>query len=80
MITVKIRKLFRNMVSIRDYIVRKCILENVSLKIIHEGEYMILNPDDLKNKSFQLTKQKFDSKFIDNKKYELMDFYWNPIN
>ena len=77
--TVEVKKLFRNTVSIRDYLVKDCISKGVPLKIIFRGQYMILTPVDLRVKRFQLTNKSFKSKF-DKWRYRLFDYHWSPDN
>ena len=79
MLTVEVKKLFRNIVSVRDYIVRKCIKKGIPLRVFYKGQQMDLTLDDLKSKAFQTTKRSFNSKF-NNQKYQLIDFNWNPGN
>lgn len=77
MMTVRIKKLFKGyLASIRDYIVMECISKNLTLRIIYQGNYMDLAPEMLK-KGLQLTEGSFKSKF-NNRKYQLIDFYWIP--
>jgi len=78
MMTVKIRKLFKGMASIRDYFVRKCIARNLTLRIIYEDSHMDLPPETLR-RGLQLTERSFKSKF-NNRKYQLLDFCWKPEN
>jgi hypothetical protein len=76
---VRIKKLFKGyLASIRDYIVMECIFKNLTLRIIYEGSYMDLAPEMLR-KGLQMTKGSFDSKF-NKRKYQLLDFYWKPMN
>ena len=80
MIIVKIRKLFKGKIaSVRDYIIKECISKGVSLRINYKNQFMDLSPEELKNRSFQMTKGTFNSKFK-NQKYQLFDFYWKPVN
>lgn len=79
MLKVEVKKLFRNIVSIRDYIVRKCIRKGIPLRVFYKDQHMDLTLEDLESKAFQTTKRSFNSKF-NNQKYQLIDFYWRPTN
>ena len=80
MIRVRIKKLFDGKIaSIRDYIVRECVSKGLSLRIIYRNHFMDLSPEELMDKSFQVTRNSFNSKFK-NQKYQLVDFYWQPAD
>jgi hypothetical protein len=80
MITVKIKKLFQGKIaSVRDYLVGECISKGLTLRVIYRGRFMDLSPEELRSKSFQMTKGTFNSKF-NKQKYQLLDFYWKPAN
>jgi hypothetical protein len=71
---VKVRKLFKGFVSIRDYVVQTCIRKNQKLVVEYESQKMTLSVEDLKNK-FQIHKRVFQSEY--SKKYntyQLLDF------
>ena len=76
---IKIKRLWNNCASIRDYVVNKAIKDNETIMVTVNGlaGCMILKPDDLMQKSFAVLGQKFVSKFGD-KKYKLIDFPWKP--
>ena len=73
----RVRKLWGDSVSLRDYLIRRAINERQTLRVIYQGDYMDLTPDDLKAKAFQMTKQTFRSK-INGKPYNLIDYRWKP--
>jgi hypothetical protein len=80
MIIVTVRKIYNGMVSIRDYLVERCLKENTPLKIVYRGQCMILSPDDLRDKGFKTTGIKFNSKFYRYKRFGLIDYWWKPQN
>jgi hypothetical protein len=71
------RKIYNNCVSVRDYVIRQCLLNNDGLVIEFSGEKMFLDIPDLRDAWQQLTKKSFNSKFRPQK-YELFDFPWRP--
>jgi hypothetical protein len=64
-------------VSVRDYEVTGCIRNKESMEIIHKGERMILNVEQLENdvKGFS---PKLKSKLPGGKDYRLYIYSWNP--
>ena len=72
-----VKKLWGGSVSLRDYLIRRAIDEGQTLRVIYQGDYMDLTPDDLKAKAYQTTKQAFKSK-INGKTYNLIDYRWKP--
>lgn len=63
--------------SVRDYIVKKCIAEDLTLRIVL-GEYsMVIPASELRNIDLQGGRDNFKSKFSDNT-YKLVDFVWKP--
>lgn len=78
--TVKIKRLFNEIVSVRDYVIRDCMDSNIPLRLELEGtdEYMILFPDDMEDKQFQINKRTFQSKFDADQEYTLLDYTWRP--
>lgn len=73
---VTIKKLFRGMVDIRDYSVQECIEKGHALRITHDGEVMILSPEDLMNKQLR-TSDLMRSK-VGGKDYRLISYKWDP--
>jgi len=73
---VKVKKLFIGHVSIRDYIVEKCLHKKQGMVVDYKGRKMTILYDQLKN-SKQLTKDSFQSKFK-NTTYKLYDFMFIP--
>ena len=77
MIRVVIKKLWRgHMVSIRDYIVKSGI-QSGGIEVTHDNKTMYLSPEVLERGQSQ-TKE-VPSK-LNEKKYSLVDFRWNPEN
>lgn len=73
---VKVKKLFRGCVSVRDYIVTEAIRNNEPLQIKFDNNVMVLQPSELKEK--QVDKSEIlQSKFGDQK-YQLIDYKWQP--
>lgn len=68
--------MFLGHVSVRDYIIEKCVENKQGVAIIFNGRTMTIPYEAMKNK-FQFHQQKFQSKFND-KKYELIDFKFIP--
>lgn len=77
--TLKVRRLYKGMVSVRDYIIDECLLQNILLKIVHNGKYMILTPEQLVAKRSQMTRRIFKSK-TGGANYQLFDYEWQPQN
>jgi hypothetical protein len=77
--TIMVKKVFKNLISIRDYIVKECIDKGIPLKVVFKNYYMILNPDDLRTKIFNITDRWFKSKF-DDREYRLVDYRWAPVS
>jgi len=72
----KIKRQYKGLVSVRDYIIDKCIKNNEPLIIEFEGQQMTVSLSSLKSK-FQLHNKKFRSKYSE-KTYELIDFVFEP--
>jgi hypothetical protein len=68
--------IFRGLVSLRDYEVKKCIDNDENMIITFEGDRMTLTPKELKDKRIN-TSQKYESK-IGGKDYYLYGYSWNP--
>ena len=75
MIDYKAKKIFNGHISIRDYIVRKAIRSNESIRVTYEGEKMILSVEQLKRAISTFHAKEFKSAF-DDKTYKLYDFIW----
>ena len=73
---VKVKKIFLGHISIRDYIIKKCLVKKQGIVVDFNGKKMSIPYEQLKNK-FQFHQQKFLSKFS-SKKYELIDFKFIP--
>ena len=71
--TVRLKRLFLGLASIRDYIVDDALKNNEGITIICKDQQMHLSPEDLK--TGQRGTETFTSKF-DGKKYKLVDYKW----
>ena len=76
--TIKVDKIFRGHVSVRDYRVQHCVDHGLDLRIEHDDEYMVVSHKQLKQGLFQFHKRSFKSRFKKGQKYELIDFKWVP--
>jgi hypothetical protein len=74
---VEIKKLWKDSIDIRDYVVKKCIEKNENLEITHGVDKMILTPKELKSDMSGISKL-FQSK-TGGKDYRLVSYIWNPI-
>jgi hypothetical protein len=61
--------------------VNEAIICNDTIEITVEGMKgkMILDPQALKDKSFQAVGDEFESKYVRGMKYKLIDFPWKPV-
>ena len=75
MIEYKAKKLFRGHVSIRDYIVRKAIRNNETIRVTYERKKMSISIEHLKRAISTFHAKEFKSAFGD-KIYKLYDFVW----
>ncbi len=73
--TRKIKKLWNNIVSLRDYEVKDAIAKG-GIKILFGKYTMTLTKEQLET-GVQLTSKKFLSK-TGGKDYVLLDYRWNP--
>ena len=73
---IQVKKLYKGCVSIRDYIIHRCISKEQNLQIRYKNWIMTLNLEQLKNYA-QLHKQEFQSKY-NHKSYQLYDFLFKP--
>lgn len=72
---IKVRKVFNDCISLRDYIVDKAIKKNESLLIEFQGDEMFLGADDLKKG--KKSGLKLRSNWGDMT-YDLVDYPWKP--
>jgi len=77
---ITIKRLWNNIASIRDYVVKEAIDSGTTIRLTLLGkkQSMTLSPDKLKDKQFQILGDTFDSKYKHNMKYKLVDFSWKP--
>ena len=72
---IRVKKLFNNKVSIRNYIVNGAMQNNVSLVIEYNNQTMVLTPVELRTGTI-------GSDWIPSKwgsqRYRLVDYPWNP--
>lgn len=73
---VKVTKLYKGLVELRDYDVKKCIDDNKSITVTYVDDSMELSPEELKN-SVKSVSKLFASK-MGGKSYKLMGYVWNP--
>jgi len=81
--TYKIKRLWNGLASVRDYMVEQCITEKEDLLLRLEKQdgttdMMLIPWQELSTRSFQATKQGFDSKVNRGQSYALVDFQWKP--
>ena len=72
---VRLKKLWKGMVDIRDYTVQECLDKNHALRISYDGEVMVLTPHELKN-SVKFISKPIKSNF--DGEYRLYSYTWNP--
>lgn len=77
--TIKLKRLWNNIASTRDYIIRDCLLHGQGIKFILENsnEIMEIPYQKLKEKAFQTNTTLQKSRF--GKNYYLIDFAWRPL-
>jgi nucleosome binding factor SPN SPT16 subunit len=73
---VTVKKTFNGMVSVRDYLVEKCIARREDLVVEYKKAKMTVPLERLMTK-FQIHSRKFASKFNDES-YTLYDFKFIP--
>jgi hypothetical protein len=73
-----VKKLYREMIEVRDYDVEKCIHNNEYFEIVYCEESMMLSPEELISKR-RSTSKTFISK-VGAKNYKLYGYDWNPVN
>jgi hypothetical protein len=71
-----VTKLYRGCVDLRDYDVEKCINNDESYDIFHEGNKMTLTPLQLKNDI--LSTSTLQKSKTGGKDYHLLSYRWNP--
>lgn len=74
---VKVTKMYKGLVEVRNYDVKKCIENNESMTIVYDGDYMELSPEELENDVRSISKE-FPSK-MGGKPYKLYGYEFNPI-
>jgi hypothetical protein len=73
---VKVTKLYKGLVEVRNYDVKKCIDNDESLTIVYDGDSMELSPKELDSDVKSISKE-FPSK-MGGKSYKLYGYEWNP--
>lgn len=71
-----IRKIYKGQVDLRDYDVEKCIKQKKHMEIVHNGQKMILSPEELTSKRVSISGE-FVSQ-TGGKPYHLYGYVWNP--
>jgi len=72
---IRVKKLFNNCVSIRDYLVKQAIEKKENIVVCFKDKRMILTPERLKQG--KKNNLKLQSKW-GGKTYDLIDFEWRP--
>jgi hypothetical protein len=73
---VKVTKLYKGLVEVRNYDVKKCIENDEPMIISYAGESMELSPEELDSDVRSISKE-FPSK-MGGKPYKLYGYEWNP--
>lgn len=73
---IKLKRLWNNLASTRDYVVNQCIKEGLTLRFECGEEYMEIPPNELSTRAFKTNGVKQLSRF--GKDYYLIDFAWRP--
>ena len=71
--TIKLKRLYGNVASVRDYAWEKCVDKNQGIIFVCNGAEMKVEPHEVR--AATPGKTKFTSKY-DGKKYRLVDFQW----
>jgi len=74
----EVKKLYNNLVEVRDYDVQNAITRNENLVIIYNEQTMTLTPQDLKDRVIS-TSEPFKSK-IGASDSKLIGYRWKPEN
>lgn len=76
--TIKLKRLWNNIASTRDYIINDCLNNHMGIRfeLAESSDYMLLSFDDLKSKAFQINTKLQKSRY--SKDYYLVDFAWRP--
>jgi hypothetical protein len=74
----QIKKMYMGIIDVHDIDVEKCISTGESMTIVHDGERMVLTPEELVTKRFSISSKQYESKY-GNKAYRLMGYKWEPI-
>lgn len=75
---VEVKKLYKDRVDVRDYMVKRCIENKQPLEIIHGVDKMVLSPEELEHDLMSVSKI-FESKLEGGRSYRLVSYMWNPI-
>lgn len=73
---VKVTKMYKGLVEVRNYDVQKCIDNDESMTIVYDADSMELSPEELKNDVKSISKE-FPSK-VGGKPYKLYGYEFNP--
>ena len=71
---IKVKKLFCGHLSVRDYIVQKCIDKKEDLVINFNNRIMTVSLEILKQSKSKFCQFAFNSQYRENFKYKLIDF------
>lgn len=73
---IKVTKLYKGLIELRDYDVKQCVEDGVSIEVEFNKEVMTLSPKQLNN-DIQSTSKLFTSK-VGSKSYKLFGYNWEP--
>jgi hypothetical protein len=76
--TFEKKKLYKGLIELRDYEIENAIKENESVKLIYDGQFMILTPTKLKKEKIFINTQK--SIINDGQTYHIYGFRWKPTS
>ena len=72
-----VKKLYRGMAELLDYEVERCLKNGESVKIIYDGDYMNLSPEELTSK--RMGTSKVIESTNGTKDYRLYGYAWEPV-
>lgn len=75
--TRKLNKIWNGLATLRDYEI-SYIEKGGRMKLIYEDQFMMLTPENYKEKIFRCHQKEFQSKFGSGKTYKLVDLKWKP--
>lgn len=78
---VEIKRLYKEKIDIRNYVLNECMEKKEDIRVTVENEpgYMILKHTEFRQKHTGISKKEFQSQHDPNQKYRLVSFKWEPI-